>query len=127
MTQQERLKKLFEENALPITSDNGSDLQIMTETTFIRVASELLEEREQKTDLEKFVALYKSFGIECKVNKVDVPHQYSHMKAGDQYIVLTDGREGKNETGDSRFNGYGMYTDIVFDSEGKFRSQGFWE
>ncbi len=80
-----------------------------------------------KTDLERFIELYRSFGIECKVNKVDVPHQYSHMKADDQYIVLTDGHEGKNETGDSRFNGYGMYTDIVFDSDGKFKSQGFWE
>ena len=47
MTQQDKLKKIFEENSLPITSDNGSDLQIMTETTFIRVASELLEEREK--------------------------------------------------------------------------------
>jgi hypothetical protein len=40
MTQQERLKKLFEENAEDCYPENA-----MTEATFIRVASELLEER----------------------------------------------------------------------------------
>ena len=39
MNQQERLKKLFEENA-----EDGYPENAMTETTFIRVASELLEE-----------------------------------------------------------------------------------
>ncbi len=41
MTQQERLKKIFEENA-SITSNRNN---YMNEDTFIRVASELLEER----------------------------------------------------------------------------------
>ena len=45
MTQQERLKKLFEENAIEV--DYGGYIQAMTEDTFIRVASELLEEREK--------------------------------------------------------------------------------
>ena len=40
MTQQEKLKKIFEENAEWMPQGNG-----ITETTFIRVASELLEER----------------------------------------------------------------------------------
>ncbi len=40
MTQQERLKKIFEENA-SITSNRNN---YMNEDTFIRVASELLEE-----------------------------------------------------------------------------------
>ena len=43
MTQQERLKKIFEENA-SITSNRNN---YMNEDTFIRVASELLEEREK--------------------------------------------------------------------------------
>lgn len=80
-----------------------------------------------KTDLQRFVELYKSFGIECKVNQVDVPHQYSHMATKDQYIVLTDGRSDHEATSDGRFNGYGMFSDIVFDENGKFKSQGFWE
>ena len=42
MNQQERLKKIFEENAEWMPQGNG-----ITETTFIRVASELLEEREK--------------------------------------------------------------------------------
>ncbi len=81
----------------------------------------------EKTDLQRFVELYKSFGIECKVNQVDVPHQYSHMATKDQYIVLTDGRSDHEVTSDGRFNGYGMFSDIVFDANGKFKSQGFWE
>ena len=45
MTQQERLKKIFEENA---EIDYQSDIeQQMSVDTFIRVASELLEEREK--------------------------------------------------------------------------------
>lgn len=42
MNQQDRLKKIFEENA-----EDGYPENAMTETTFIRVASELLEEREK--------------------------------------------------------------------------------
>ena len=51
MTQQERLKKLFEENA-SITSNRNN---YMNEDTFIRVASELLEEREKEPFSEKSV------------------------------------------------------------------------
>ena len=51
MTQQERLKKIFEENA-SITSNRNN---YMNEDTFIRVASELLEEREKEPFSEKSV------------------------------------------------------------------------
>ena len=56
MTQQERLKKIFEENA-SITSNRNN---YMNEDTFIRVASELLEERwirveERKPDKGEYV------------------------------------------------------------------------
>ena len=45
MTQQDKLKKIFEENA---EIDYQSDIeQQMSVDTFIRVASELLEEREK--------------------------------------------------------------------------------
>ena len=48
MTQQERLKKIFEENA---EIDYQSDIeQQMSVDTFIRVASELLEEREKNVN-----------------------------------------------------------------------------
>ncbi len=55
MNQQERLKKIFEENA-----EDGYPENAMTETTFIRVASELLEERwirveERKPDKGEYV------------------------------------------------------------------------
>lgn len=53
MTQQERLKKIFEENA---EIDYQSDIeQQMSVDTFIRVASELLEEREKEPFSEKSV------------------------------------------------------------------------
>ena len=51
MTQQERLKKIFEENA-SITSNRNN---YMNEDTFIRVASELLEGREKEPFSEKSV------------------------------------------------------------------------
>ena len=56
MNQQERLKKIFEENA-SITSNRNN---YMNEDTFLRVASELLEERwirveERKPDKGEYV------------------------------------------------------------------------
>ena len=51
MTQQERLKKIFEENA-SITSNRNN---YMNEDTFLRIASELLEEREKEPFSEKSV------------------------------------------------------------------------
>jgi len=127
MTQQERLKKLFEENAIEV--DYGGYIQAMTEDTFIRVASELLEEREQKTDIERCLDFYRSIGIECKVNICKEDGQGLHLTKGDQYITLTDAHVGigDEETTDPRFNGYGMYTSINFDKDGNFKSQGFWE
>lgn len=47
MTQQERLKKIFEENAIPYTDDNGKLEPCFNDEIFIQVASELLEEREK--------------------------------------------------------------------------------
>ena len=70
------------------------------------------------TDLERFVALYKDFGINCIVTK---------LADGTSRIRLTDGRGFEGATESDKFDGYGMFTDIEFDKEGKFVSQGFWE
>lgn len=64
MTQQERLKKIFEENS---EIDYQSDIeQQMSVDTFIRVASELLEEREKcqcGLTLNVTVCVYKKWRI----------------------------------------------------------------
>ena len=129
MTQQERLKKIFEENAIPYTDDNGKLEPCFNDEIFIQVASELLEEREKQTDLDRCLDVYRSFRIECKMNICKEDGQILHLMKGDQYIALTDAHVGigDEETTDPRFNGYGMYTQINFDKDGNFKSQGFWE
>jgi hypothetical protein len=126
MTQQERLKKLFEENADFYEDDKLTKPSIDCDT-FVRVASELLEEREKKTDIERCLDFYRSIGIECKVNICPKDGIFAHINKYEKYIVLSDGSGMNNETSDNRFNGYGMYSDIVFDKDGNFKSQGFWE
>lgn len=74
------------------------------------------------TDLEKFVALYLEFGIECKVNPRD---------GGGWRIVFHEssvyGPEDTDTTSD-KFDGYnGFHSRIEFDADGKFVKQGFWE
>jgi len=63
------------------------------------------------TDLEKFVELYKSFGIELEV-KTEGTHYTIMMEAND----------------DPKLEGYStFYSDVTFDIDGKFLYQGFWE
>ena len=73
------------------------------------------------TDLDKFVELYKGFGIDCIV----------FIKDACQCIILTEAGWGHPEdwyTQSGLFEGYGdFYTEIKFTKEGKFKSQGFWE
>lgn len=65
------------------------------------------------TDLENFIALYKTFGIELKVEKAE--------DSSNQFIELRDGDHEKLE-------GYsGFFSDVEFDKDGKFLKQGFWE
>jgi len=75
------------------------------------------------TDLEKFVELYKSFGVDVVVDSDEVP--------GEHQIHLTEGEmfnSGKGWTEDDRFEGYSdFFTTIIFDKDGKFVSQGFYE
>lgn len=66
-----------------------------------------------KTDLEKFIELYKSIGIELATKDYD--------KKGSVFCTI--------EAGDNdKLKGYpGFYTNIVFDVNGKFIEQGFYE
>jgi hypothetical protein len=65
------------------------------------------------TDLEKFILLYESFGI----------HLISEKSTKDSNIVV------HLESFDNpKFDGYfGFCSDVIFDENGKFLSQGFWE
>ena len=69
------------------------------------------------TDLEKFVELYQSLDIPIKVSDGSGSGEPPAAKV----IAL--------ESGDhSKLVGYsGFGTEILFDKEGKFISQGFWE
>lgn len=80
------------------------------------------------TDLEKFISLYKSFGIECVVN------QESFVDEGkfycDGYIInlSADCYDEEGITINSKLVGYhGFYSNIRFDNNGNFIDQGFWE
>ena len=75
------------------------------------------------TDLERFVALYASFGINVRINT---------LKDGRKYIILNgwgaavDG--GIDVTTSSKLEGYpGFYSDVTFTPDGQFESQGFAE
>lgn len=83
------------------------------------------------THLEKFVTLYKEFGIDCKINEVENPD-------GDGccfYIVLCNNsfsyNDAKNKeagTKSNKFVGYnGFFTEIHFDQDCNFIRQGFLE
>ena len=66
------------------------------------------------TDLERFIALYAMVGISLNVEKKDE----------DQIIVIASNIENEHE----KIDGYdGFYTKIVFDKDGTFKKQGFWE
>ena len=90
------------------------------------------------TDLEKFIQLYKEFGIEVKVNTVSPDHpRYS----GYHEIFLSGGKihddiitcfsSPKHDvvlTTDDKFDGFSRYySNLLFDQDGKFVRQGFWE
>jgi len=67
------------------------------------------------TDLEKFIQLYESLGIEL------IPKNGSPFNPDNFYLYLNNGDNDK-------FDGYsGFYSDIKFDKDGKFIKQGFWE
>jgi len=76
------------------------------------------------TDLEKFIALYASFGITLKAGPRDppLPCHASEMPRREyvtQSVLLN---------GHPMFVGYsGFYGEAFFDADGAFVGQGFWE
>lgn len=69
------------------------------------------------TDLEKFVELYKGFGIDLKVEETAGFGDFN----GGFHIEM---REYDHE----KFDGYyGFFTRVEFTKEGKFIKQSFWE
>ena len=72
----------------------------------------------EKTDLQKFVDLYKGFGIELSVEKCEPSNPEVE---GGFSIELRQGSHPK-------FNGYSCFlSTVIFDKDGKFIEQGFWE
>ena len=84
------------------------------------------------TDLEKFVQLYKEFGIDLKVNQVPNKHEHG-CYAGYYEVYLSPERTFYTDidgvfTVSEKFEGFnGFYSLIWFDLNGKFVRQGFWE
>jgi hypothetical protein len=74
------------------------------------------------THLEKFIELYTEFGIECKVNKHDDRQVIllalaSNAKYNDKLVTYSN-----------KFGGYSRFFSlVVFDLEGNFMKQEFWE
>jgi len=64
------------------------------------------------THLEKFIALYKEFGIECEVK--------THTDGSK--TIRMEGDDSGKLTGHFFF-----YTLVEFDKDGNFVKQGFWE
>ena len=72
--------------------------------------------------LEKFVELYKGFGIECNIVCNDTND--------DKEIYLSGTKEypEKYATYSDKFNGYlDFYSQVTFDGDGKFIGQDFYE
>lgn len=73
------------------------------------------------TDLERFVALYQSVGIEFQESGM-TPERLPSSTEGAYRLTSGEGTELVISGGYS-----GFYTAIRFDSAGKFVSQGSWE
>lgn len=78
------------------------------------------------TDLEKFVDLYKSFGIECKVI---VREEFDFNSAhGPHKAICLGGMGSEEDTISDKLVGYsGFGAEVIFDMGGKFIEQGFYE
>lgn len=76
------------------------------------------------TDLDRFIKLYKSFGIKCIVNtKIDSEDKTQHIYLNHAYFF-----DKRKCTTSEKLDGYpDFYSEVIFDEKGKFISQGFWE
>ena len=73
------------------------------------------------TDLEKFKELYASFGIDLK---------HDQLENGLIEVILCESSWCSCDivNTSSKFEGYtGFFTQVIFDKDGKFIKQGFWE
>lgn len=67
---------------------------------------------EYNTDLERFIELYKDFGVVLEIK---------HTEKGHTRILINHDPFGK-------ITGYpGFYSNVYFDKDGKFIEQGFYE
>jgi hypothetical protein len=73
-----------------------------------------------KTDLENFIALYKSFGLDLETSEIT-------STSGTVIVLGGYGSEGDNTQPQLTVGYSGFCSEIEFDKEGKFISQGFWE
>lgn len=72
------------------------------------------------TDLQNFIDFYKSIGIDCLVNERDGCQKI--------YFATTELDDSMQFTVSSKFNGFSnFYSVVIFDMEGQFISQEFWE
>jgi len=76
-------------------------------------------------NMEKFIKLYKSLGIKIKTNPISEKY---HYPLNDDFNVSEGFEIRLKSHSHSKFFGYsGFYTIIVFDKNGKFLGQGFYE
>ena len=80
-----------------------------------------------QTDLERFVELYKTFGIECKIIEPEgidssLNQKVKIIRLSESSYLVDDATTSK------KFDGYsGFYSEIIFTENGEFIKQGFWE
>jgi hypothetical protein len=72
------------------------------------------------SDLDRFIELYRSFGIECVVNakgENKVIYLCESDYTFDEQATLSDKLKGYND----------FFSKVIFDGNGKFIEQGFYE
>lgn len=79
-----------------------------------------------ETDLEKFVELYRGFGIECKVNEENGSSADQKIKTITIETPFNSHIVNSGQTISDKIVG-NAYTKLVFSNEGKFIEQGIWE
>jgi len=75
------------------------------------------------SDLDNFIKLYKSFGIDLKPKKTEKGEEvFVNGEYSVEPHIIIGMRQG------DLFCGYsGFFSDVIFDKDGKFVEQGFWE
>lgn len=81
----------------------------------------------EKTDLERFVELYRGFGIECKINVIQgLEGSSAAQNLNEITIISPDYTKFYSNTDTFSNKLRGGYTRLLFDSNGKFKEQGAW-